>query len=378
MPSKKKIITQSPVANKAYEDLFNAIALVYDTAMKDVAGVVDAILKKAYWQIGRIIVENEQKGELRAAYGDHLLEKISEDFTRSNRKGFSISNLKNMRQVYQIFPIRQMSGELMWSHFVALSSVNDKKERRSYTQKTLEMKWTVQELQEVLAKDQVKTILLEKPSAQSPAASSKDITIPRLAVKRGVLQSYQIVELKSLEAKRLVIDLGFRCYHDLPTEFKLKKGNIVRISNSDQPKFSVQALPKTLTQPRSVLFTYQAYLDKVTDGDTIKAAMPLGFNLWKTQKMRLRMIDAPEIDTKAGVLAKNFVERTLNSCKFFVVKTYSTDIFDRYLVDVFYLPGCLDPQKVAAEGIYLNQELINQGLAQLWKTPDPTELAFLN
>lgn len=377
MPSTKKI-SNSPTANKAYEKLFNSIAGVYDTAMKDVASAVDSILKKTYWQIGKIIVENEQKGDLHAAYGGHLLEKISEDFTKSNRKGFSVTNLKNMRLVYQTFLIRQISDELTWSHYVALSSVKDKEERRAYTKRAIEKKWTVEELQQVLAKDQVKTILLEAPSAKSQTGTSKDITIPRLAVKRGVLETYQIVELGSRKVKGLDVDLGFRCYRDLPAELKLKKGDIARITGNDKTKFTAKALPKNLTQPRSVLFTYQAWLERVIDGDTIKAVIPLGFNVIRTQKLRLRKINAPEIDTKPGLLAKNFVENTLNSCEFFILKTYSTDIHDRYLVDIFYLPGCLDPYQVAAEGIYLNQELINQGLAQLWQAPDPTELAFLN
>lgn len=374
----KKISTPTPASNKTYDKLFNSIADVYDTAMKDVAGAVDAILKKAYWEIGKIIVENEQKGDLHAAYGDHLLEKISEDFTQSGRKGFSVTNLRNMRQVYGTFPIHQLTDELTWTHFVELSSIKDKKDRQAYTKKAIEKKWTVEELQQTLYQDQVKTILLEDQTQKSKTAPSKDITIPRLAAKRGVLNTYQIVELKSRKEKSLVVDLGFRCYRDLPPELKLKKDDIARITGSDKLKFSAEALPKNLTQPRSVLFTYQAYLEKIIDGDTIKASMPLGFNVFKTQKMRLRKINAPEIDTKAGLLAKNFVENTLNSCEFFIIKTYSTDIYDRYLVDIFYLPGCLDPHQVAAEGIYLNQELINQGLAQFWQTPDPTELAFLN
>ena len=52
--------------------------------------------------------------------------------------------------------------------------------------------------------------------------------------------------------------------------------------------------------------------------------------------------------------------------------------FDRFLVDVFYLPGCDDAERIAREGILLNQELIDEGLADLWQTVDPNEMAFLN
>ena len=63
---------------------------------------------------------------------------------------------------------------------------------------------------------------------------------------------------------------------------------------------------------------------------------------------------------------------------FFIIKTYSTDIFDRYLVDVFYLPGEADPQKVATEGIHLNQELLDEGFADVWRSFGPDELTTFN
>ena len=84
-----------------------------------------------------------------------------------------------------------------------------------------------------------------------------------------------------------------------------------------------------------------------------------------SQKLRLRGIDCPELDTEEGRRAKRFVESRLKGCDFIVVKTYKdrTDRFDRYLADVFYLPGAGDPSLVAREGTYLNQELLNEHLA---------------
>ncbi|MEK6712822.1 MAG: thermonuclease family protein, partial [Nitrospirota bacterium] len=84
-----------------------------------------------------------------------------------------------------------------------------------------------------------------------------------------------------------------------------------------------------------------------------------------SQKLRLRGIDCPEIDTEEGQRAKRFVESRLKDCDFIVVKTCKdrTDKFDRYLADVFYLPGASDPALVAKEGTYLNQKLLNERLA---------------
>ncbi len=106
-----------------YQHLLSEIAAIHDTAMRKLGVAVDAILKDAYWQIGKRIVEVEQKGEAHAPYGKHLIENLSTDLTAMNRKGFSESNLRNMRQVYTAFPIHQLTGELTWTHYVALSSI---------------------------------------------------------------------------------------------------------------------------------------------------------------------------------------------------------------------------------------------------------------
>ena len=55
--------------------------------------------------------------------------------TKTNRKGFSVRNLRNMRQVYATFPIRQLTAELTWTHYVVLSVIKDKEEREAYLEK---------------------------------------------------------------------------------------------------------------------------------------------------------------------------------------------------------------------------------------------------
>lgn len=143
------------------------------------------------------------------------------------------------------------------------------------------------------------------------------------------------------------------------------------------------------------MYTYAASVERVIDGDTLNVEAKIGETTWIRKKLRLRRINTPEIDTPEGKKAKEFVRQRLKDCPWIVVKTYSTDIYDRYLVDVFYLPaspaggpGCDDPQKIALEGKLLNQELLDEGLAQLWpptaslafggRTPDLLDLAMLN
>ena len=83
--------------------------------------------------------------------------------------------------------------------------------------------------------------------------------------------------------------------------------------------------------------------------------------------MRFNRIDTPEINTPEGQRAKRYVEKALKPLDFFIVKTYKHDKYTRYLVDIFFLPAETDPQSVADKGRFLNQELLNQGLAKIWK-----------
>ncbi|MDP8264415.1 MAG: thermonuclease family protein [Candidatus Aceula lacicola] len=72
----------------------------------------------------------------------------------------------------------------------------------------------------------------------------------------------------------------------------------------------------------------------------------------------------PELNTQAGQKAKHFVENTLKDCKFVIVQTHKSDKYDRYLANIFFLPNETDANVVARTGKLLNQELLNNNLAQ--------------
>ena len=80
-------------------------------------------------------------------------------------------------------------------------------------------------------------------------------------------------------------------------------------------------------------------------------------------RLRLKGIDAPEIDTKEGIESRAFIEKALKNSPVIGIKTYRADKYSRYLADVFYLPGEKNPQTIISEGIFLNQQLIDNGLA---------------
>ena len=144
--------------DKIHKDVYSSIKELMDNARSNVAREVNNILIQTYWEIGRIIVEDEQGNSDRAEYGKQLVTDLSKKLTKEYGKGFSRSNLFNMRNFYLSFPIFQtVSGKLSWSHYCELLSISDKQKRSFYEKETINANWSVREL-----KRQIKTSLFER------------------------------------------------------------------------------------------------------------------------------------------------------------------------------------------------------------------------
>ena len=89
----------------------------------------------------------------------------------------------------------------------------------------------------------------------------------------------------------------------------------------------------------------------------------IGFWSWTRQKLRLRGIDAPELATEAGRRCREFVAEVLRDTPSITVRTTRPDKYGRYLADVYTLPGETDGQTIVDNGVFLNGELLERGLA---------------
>lgn len=102
---------------------------------------------EAYWQIGKSIVE-EQNGEERAEYGTGLLKELSKQMTQDFGRGFTVANLKNMRQFYLIFPNGYaLRSELSWTHYRLLMRVENDNARQFYTDEAVKSQWSTRQLE---------------------------------------------------------------------------------------------------------------------------------------------------------------------------------------------------------------------------------------
>lgn len=97
--------------------LFSSIKDIILEARRRVYKMVNSNLLETYWQIGRLIVEDEQGGNNRAEYGKFVLKTLAQQLTNEFGKGFDYTNLTNMRKFYLSFPILDtLRQELSWSH----------------------------------------------------------------------------------------------------------------------------------------------------------------------------------------------------------------------------------------------------------------------
>ncbi|SHN39696.1 YhcG family protein [Chitinophaga sp. CF418] len=156
--------------DQGYKDLVSGIGDLLIEGRRKAAQQVNAILVHTYWEIGKYIVEYEQNGNEKAEYGSLLFERLSKDLTNAYGKGFSRSNLFQIRMLYLKFPIVQtLSGQLTWSHYVEILKAESELEMGFYAKQTEMEKWSVREL-----KRQMKSMLFHR------LALSKD--------KEGVLK----------------------------------------------------------------------------------------------------------------------------------------------------------------------------------------------
>ena len=136
-----------PTRPGAYSQLLDQISACFREGQSAAARAVNVQLLKTYWTIGQYIVEFEQGGDAKAQYGSKLMETLSKDLSQLHGKGFSLSNLKRIRQFFLQYPnSATVSHQLSWSHYVELLKIEDELERSFYEKQSLLENWSVREL----------------------------------------------------------------------------------------------------------------------------------------------------------------------------------------------------------------------------------------
>lgn len=127
--------------------LFNSIKEIITQSREKVFRMANSTLLLIYWQIGQLIVENEQKGKERAEYGKYTLKNLSKKLDLEFGKGFDESNLRNMRSFYNTFPICDaLRHELTWTHYRMLIKIDSLEKINYYIQESIQNNWSSRDL----------------------------------------------------------------------------------------------------------------------------------------------------------------------------------------------------------------------------------------
>lgn len=183
------------------ETLYTAIAEVIQQARQQVRQAVNQQMVQTYWQVGRLIVEQEQQGQERAEYGKQQLKQLSERLRSEFGKGFDVTNLRNMRRFYLAFPIRDaLRLELSWTHYRSLLRIESPSAQQWYANEAAAQNWSARALER-----QIGTLYYERLLASKDKAvieqEAQDKTEPLQDDPKHYLRDPYILDFLNLQDK---------------------------------------------------------------------------------------------------------------------------------------------------------------------------------
>ncbi len=220
--------------------MLSDVANLLESARLASVRATNAIMTATYWEIGRRIVEHEQKGQSRAEYGKELLKRLAYDLTKRFGRGFGVDNLQRFRAFYTAFPPAEIYATvssksiaipftdiskafpLTWSHYVLLLSIKNPEARVFYEKEALRGGWSVRQLNrqinsqfyERTALSRNKATMLRKGSIQLPEdvlTPEEEIKDPFMLEFLGLKDEYSESDLEEALIKQLedfLLELG--------------------------------------------------------------------------------------------------------------------------------------------------------------------------
>jgi predicted nuclease of restriction endonuclease-like (RecB) superfamily len=165
---RKKAPVKRESAIAGYDDILSEVVDLLESARRASSRAVNALMTATYWEIGRRIVEYEQKGRHKAEYGEQVMEQLAKDLTKRFGRGFGQRNIFQMRAFYSAYPqiLQTASAKfendiptpqnillevaecfpLPWSHYVRLLTVKNAEARVFYEAEALRGGWSIRQL----------------------------------------------------------------------------------------------------------------------------------------------------------------------------------------------------------------------------------------
>ena len=183
------------------KDIYQEIHDLLHKARQNIISNVNYTMTKTYFLIGKRIVEEEQDGNKRAEYGKNLIKTLSKKLTKEFGKGFSETNLEQMRKFFKVYGISQTLSEefrLSWSHYLILMRMEDINARNFYEIEAFENNWSLGEL-----KRQVNSSLYERLVLSKDKEKIKELAVKGQIIEKvqDVIKDPYILEFLGLDEK---------------------------------------------------------------------------------------------------------------------------------------------------------------------------------
>lgn len=193
---------QKEVVNNIYNEIYK---IVVENKNK-MCYQINNTLVNTYFMIGKIIVENEQNGNIRAEYGKEVLKELSKKLTNKFGTGFSLSGLYNMRLFYNKYKKSQpLVGKLSWSHYCYLIYIEDDDERNFYEKECINSKWSKRELKRQIDSSLFQRLLLSKGNNNKKKAYELSKKGQTISTPADILKEPYVFEFLGIkESKKLL------------------------------------------------------------------------------------------------------------------------------------------------------------------------------
>ena len=202
----------------------NEIKKILKNARQKAYTAVNSAMVEAYWEIGRRIVEEEQRGKERAEYGKEIVKNLSKELTEEFGKGFSRRTLWEMRKLYVYFSdyekVRTLFAQLTWSHFQKVLRVSSEKARIFYLTEAAENMWSVRTLDR-----NISTLYYDRIVA---------------SIDKKTVEDEMKEKTKKLQAEEFIKNPVVLEFLDLPTNMSYTENELEKALTDDIQKFMME------------------------------------------------------------------------------------------------------------------------------------------
>lgn len=179
------------------KDIIQQIQAIIATSRERAIRSVDTERVLMYWQIGKVIFEEEQQGKDRAEYGNYLIKTISETFQPQFGTGFSVRQLERNRQFFRTFPIASaLRTQLSWTHYKALLSIENEDKREFYIAEATKNNWTARQMERQINSQLFERLLMSN-DVQSVLAVAREEKTPSDA--KEIIKDPMVLEFLGLK-----------------------------------------------------------------------------------------------------------------------------------------------------------------------------------